>query len=147
MGYCINHPDRETSYMCMKHNVVLCDDCLKCPDPELYCKFRSSCPIWFLQKRGVEDLAAGDEKPSAVKPAHQVIFKPDNREAGVPEGSTLLQAANLADVCLNASCNGKGACGKFKIDAGRPGPGAGGGVRTGRGMGGGHGMGGNKKSR
>jgi len=115
MGYCINHPDRETSYMCMKHNVYLCDDCLKCPDPELYCKFRSSCPIWFLQKKGIEGWAAGDEKPSAVKPTHQVIFKPDNREAGVPEGSTLLQAANLADVYLNASCNGKGACGKCKL--------------------------------
>jgi hypothetical protein len=50
MGKCINHPDRETSYLCMKHNIYLCDDCLQCRDPELYCKFRPSCPIWFLSK-------------------------------------------------------------------------------------------------
>ena len=43
MGKCINHPDRETSY--------LCEECLKCRDPELYCKFRPSCTIWFLSKQ------------------------------------------------------------------------------------------------
>jgi len=115
MGYCINHPDRETSYMCMKHNVYLCDDCLRCRDPELYCKFRSSCSIWFLQKKGIEGWSAGDEKTIDAKQTHQVIFKPDNREVSVTEGSTLLQAANLAGEYLNASCNGKGACGKCKL--------------------------------
>jgi len=52
MGKCINHPDRETSFMCMKHNYYLCDECLKCEDPNIHCKFRSSCPIWFMEKRG-----------------------------------------------------------------------------------------------
>jgi hypothetical protein len=28
----------------------LCDACLKCKDPELYCKFRPSCMIHFLEK-------------------------------------------------------------------------------------------------
>jgi hypothetical protein len=46
----------------MKHNIYLCDDCLQCRDPELYCKFRPSCPIWFLTKEkrrgGAEDIAA-----------------------------------------------------------------------------------------
>ncbi len=51
MGKCINHPDRETSYLCMKYNTYLCEECLKCRDPELYCKFRPSCPIWFLSKQ------------------------------------------------------------------------------------------------
>jgi uncharacterized 2Fe-2S/4Fe-4S cluster protein (DUF4445 family) len=33
----------------------------------------------------------------------------------VPEGTTLLEAARLADVHVNASCNGKGSCGKCKL--------------------------------
>ncbi|MGM0453822.1 MAG: hypothetical protein ACQERN_11715 [Thermodesulfobacteriota bacterium] len=65
MGYCVNHPDRETSYMCSKHGKYFCQQCLGCPDPELYCKFRSSCPIWFMQK-GAMDLDR-DEKKSSVE--------------------------------------------------------------------------------
>jgi ferredoxin len=33
----------------------------------------------------------------------------------VPAGSTLLEAAQAADVHVNASCNGKGSCGKCKL--------------------------------
>ncbi len=51
MPHCVNHPDRETSYVCTKHNIYMCEDCLHCRDPEIYCKFRSSCPIHFLTKR------------------------------------------------------------------------------------------------
>ena len=51
MGQCVNHPDRETGYLCMKHNIYMCEECLQCRDPEIYCKFRSSCPIWFIDKR------------------------------------------------------------------------------------------------
>jgi len=43
LGYCINHPDRKTEYVCNKHQYYVCKDCLRCRDPELYCKFRSSC--------------------------------------------------------------------------------------------------------
>lgn len=50
MGKCIHHPDQETSFICMKHQVYLCEDCLACRDPELYCKFRQSCPIWFIAR-------------------------------------------------------------------------------------------------
>jgi len=52
MGRCINHPEVETSYNCMKHNVYLCGQCLKCRDPEIYCKFRPSCTIWFMSRAG-----------------------------------------------------------------------------------------------
>ena len=48
---CINHPDKETSYVCMKHEIYMCENCLKCRDPEIYCKFRSACPIHFLTRR------------------------------------------------------------------------------------------------
>jgi len=51
LGYCVNHPEKETSYACMKHNLYMCEDCLVCRDPEIYCKYRSSCPIHFLTKR------------------------------------------------------------------------------------------------
>ena len=51
MGTCTNHPDRETSYMCSKHGVYMCEECLACRDPEIYCKFREACPIWYEHKR------------------------------------------------------------------------------------------------
>lgn len=52
MGKCVNHPDRQTSYQCMKHNYYMCDECLECRDPDIYCKFRSSCAIHFISKKG-----------------------------------------------------------------------------------------------
>ncbi len=56
MGRCINHPDRETSYRCQKHDIYMCEECLECRDPDLYCKYRESCPIWFLtKKKGLDD--------------------------------------------------------------------------------------------
>jgi len=51
LGHCVIHPERETSYVCMKHNIYMCENCLVCRDPEIYCKFRTSCPIHFLTKR------------------------------------------------------------------------------------------------
>jgi hypothetical protein len=41
----------------MKHAVYLCEDCLQCRDPELYCKFRSACPIHFMDKKGGKSWA------------------------------------------------------------------------------------------
>jgi hypothetical protein len=43
----------------------MCEACFKCSDPEIYCKYRSSCPIWFVDKReaGLEH----DEHPEDVK--------------------------------------------------------------------------------
>ena len=113
MGKCLCHPEVETSYLCMKDNVYLCAECLKCRHPNIYCKFRSSCPIWYMQTKGAE---WGDEKIAGAEGAvRTVVFMPDNKEVKVPEGTTLLEAAQAADVRLNASCNGKGACGKCKL--------------------------------
>jgi len=63
MGKCIEHPDEETNYLCMKHNIYLCENCLTCRDPKLYCKFRQSCPIWFVYKEAkrAERLEAEQE--------------------------------------------------------------------------------------
>ena len=57
MGKCINHSTVETNYQCMKHNIFLCKDCLECRDPDIYCKFRSACPIHFISKKGFEKKA------------------------------------------------------------------------------------------
>jgi len=51
MGKCVNHSDRETSYMCSKHGIYLCEECLECRDPDIYCKFRTACTIWYEHKR------------------------------------------------------------------------------------------------
>ena len=97
----------------MKHNIYLCEECLECRDPDIHCKFRSSCPIWFMDKRGGKTI--DDIKVKKERKGHKVIFEPGAKEIEVPDGSTLLEAAQAADIPLNASCNGKGACGKCKL--------------------------------
>jgi len=122
MGKCVNHPDRETSYLCMKHQLYLCDECLKCRDPEIYCKYRTSCPIWFMSTRK-EKWDAEERQIAAVeKEKFEIRFQPANQSAKVSSGTTLLEAARQADVHLNASCNGKGSCGKCKliVESGKP---------------------------
>lgn len=56
MEKCSVHPDRSSSYQCLKHKVYLRDECLACKDPKLYCKFRSSCIIWFATKKDSENI-------------------------------------------------------------------------------------------
>ena len=111
MGTCINHPDRETPYICMKHQIYLCEECLECRDPKIYCKHRSACPIWFMSKRKA-GWEAEDKQAAAT---HTVTFLPDGRTVSVPADSTLLEATQAADVHVNASCSGKGSCGKCKL--------------------------------
>ena len=69
MGKCINHPDRETSYHCQKHNLDMCEECMRCRDPELYCKHRTACVIHFLtqkvEKERPADLKTKDCATSA----------------------------------------------------------------------------------
>jgi hypothetical protein len=84
MGSCINHPERETSYLCMKHNLYLCKDCLYCRDPEIYCKFRPSCPIWFISKRKAELDSDVEEKAAAAQTQFQVRFVPGVKTVSVP---------------------------------------------------------------
>ncbi|MFW6179295.1 MAG: 2Fe-2S iron-sulfur cluster-binding protein, partial [Desulfohalobiaceae bacterium] len=113
MGKCVNHPQVETPYKCHKHEVFLCQDCLRCMDPNIYCKFRSSCPIWFIHQERQNEERRSRQQTEAVQ--HQVSFYPDNIQIEVPTGSTLLQAALDAGLKLNASCNGAGTCGKCKL--------------------------------
>lgn len=58
MGRCECHPEIETNCKCMKYSLYRCEASLTCRDPEIYCKHRPACPIWFLQKRkGRRDAA------------------------------------------------------------------------------------------
>jgi len=50
MGTCAKHPERETDYICMKDQVYMCTECLQCRHPTDYCKFRSSCAVWYIDK-------------------------------------------------------------------------------------------------
>lgn len=50
MANCVNHPDRKAPYLCMKDNVRMCEECVHCPNPEIHCRDRTSCPIWFTRK-------------------------------------------------------------------------------------------------
>ncbi len=121
MGRCINHPDRETNYLCKKHNIYLCDECLKCPDPDIYCKHRASCPIYFMSQKDLDKASPPAGKRKEQKndkngaDTCRVTFMPEEISVSMPAGSTLLDAAKAADVYINASCNGKGSCGKCKL--------------------------------
>jgi hypothetical protein len=54
----------------MKHNIYMCQECLDCRDPEIYCKFRSSCPIHFLTKR--KGNLDGDSDLNAYNVANRI---------------------------------------------------------------------------
>lgn len=82
MGKCIHHPDRETGYICMKHNIYLCEDCLECRDPYIYCKFRPSCSIYFISKKGFKE-----PEIEAAQKKHTVIFEPGRQRIKVTEDS------------------------------------------------------------
>ena len=112
MGKCVSHPGIETSYMCMKENIYLCDECFECRNPNIYCKFRTACPIWFIEKEKMrEERREAEEAAKTCK----VVFKPVNKEVDVTKGKSLLDAAREANIKLNASCNGNGSCGKCKL--------------------------------
>jgi hypothetical protein len=66
MGRCVKHTDVETSYHCMKHDLYLCEDCLTCRDPKIHCKYRQSCVIWFMDKRGGKDVDKKDEQRISI---------------------------------------------------------------------------------
>lgn len=65
MTICVNHPERETSYYCSKYGIYMCEECMQCRDPNIYCKFRTACPISFMSKdRGRLDSDTPAEKIS-----------------------------------------------------------------------------------
>jgi uncharacterized 2Fe-2S/4Fe-4S cluster protein (DUF4445 family) len=91
----------------------MCDECLSCRDPQIYCKNRSACPIWFIEKR--RKRLQKEEQAAEALSRFRVTFEPSGKAVDVTAGGTLLEAAEAADVHLNASCSGKGLCGKCRL--------------------------------
>ena len=50
MDECNRHPGREGTFFCQKYGRRLCEACARCPDPGIYCKFRSMCIIWEMTR-------------------------------------------------------------------------------------------------
>lgn len=53
---CKNHPEKEVSFICQKYSIGYCGECCTCPQPDTYCKFRASCPIWVMCERFSKEL-------------------------------------------------------------------------------------------
>lgn len=51
---CRHHPQSPAAAVCQKYSQGLCADCLEerpqCPDPDIYCKFRPQCLIFYQVK-------------------------------------------------------------------------------------------------
>ena len=50
MSCCDLYESGKMQYQCQKYQATMCEACLQCKDPDLYCKFRPSCMIHFLEK-------------------------------------------------------------------------------------------------
>ena len=96
---CYKHSDRTGKYYCAKYQRYLCEDCLACQDPTIYCKYRNMCFIWEVVKHGTPDmqdalLAAktdtkeGKQKKVYDKGSAVVTFLPSNKTIEVEKGST-----------------------------------------------------------
>jgi len=53
--------------------------------------------------------------PKSHKTEITVRFVPDGKEVRVPAGSTVMEAAARAEITVQSSCGGRGACGKCKV--------------------------------
>lgn len=55
MTCCDQYNEDDAHFECQKHQIKMCKACAKCRDPELYCKFRPSCLIHFLDKEKAKE--------------------------------------------------------------------------------------------
>jgi hypothetical protein len=51
MSGCDNQKETEVTYTCSKYGLRLAPALASCKDPKLYCKYRTSCLIHFLEKQ------------------------------------------------------------------------------------------------
>jgi hypothetical protein len=92
MGKCACHPEKETRFQCLKHGSWMCEECLGCRDPLIYCKNRSACPIWFIEKRR-KRLQKEEQAAAALSLSRfRVMFEPSGTAVDVTAGSSLLEA-------------------------------------------------------
>lgn len=67
---CANHPDRDAIGYCEKNNRYLCEECLECQSPGMYCKFRPKCLVWELSRHGRKD-EPGEKVPGKAAPVEE----------------------------------------------------------------------------
>lgn len=84
MGKCANHPDRETQFICMQHQIYLCEECLRCKDPNIYCKYRYSCTIWHMNKH--QD-GLDEDKRVVTAVSRGVTFFPGGKTACISDSA------------------------------------------------------------
>jgi hypothetical protein len=60
--HCRFHPNEKAVLYCEKYEYGYCRGCLTgslaCPDPELYCKFRTHCIVWETCREAVKQSRA-----------------------------------------------------------------------------------------
>jgi len=79
---CINHPDRAGNGYCERYERYLCEDCMQCQDPSLYCKFRKQCIVWEFWRHGME----GDfPEPDTERPEAEVSTSGDDMACKAPD--------------------------------------------------------------
>jgi uncharacterized 2Fe-2S/4Fe-4S cluster protein (DUF4445 family) len=119
---CFRHPEVTGKYYCSKYNRYMCEECLACLDPNIYCKFRKMCMIWEIAKYGTpeqqekayagkKEKTEGGEKPLSVN----IRFVPTDKTFRVDTGTTIMDAARDNEVYINARCGGKGVCGSCRV--------------------------------
>ncbi|MFH0974573.1 MAG: ASKHA domain-containing protein [Spirochaetota bacterium] len=121
---CFRHTDKPGKYFCSKYERYLCDECIACQDPNIYCKFRQMCFLWEIAKRGtpaMQDAAHSvkneirtDRADTAAQPV-KITFLPSDKTVEIPKGATVLEAALKGSIYINARCSGKGVCGSCKV--------------------------------
>jgi putative FmdB family regulatory protein len=72
----------QARYFCMKHDIHVSEESIRCRDPEIYCKFRSSCPIWFMDKRGGESI--DEDKTEKKSKTNTTGHSVQERESSMP---------------------------------------------------------------
>jgi hypothetical protein len=101
----------------MKRKIYLCDDCLKCRDPELYCKFRESCPVWFMTKKKAGlDADFAPDRAKDIPLDHRVVFGPEGQEIRVLDPPTLEDALSDLDRLKRGLKKANGDIEKVTID-------------------------------
>lgn len=70
---CRFHPERPARIFCTKFEHGYCEECMEagiaCSDPKLYCRHRTSCVIWELQRgRARQERENSNEKNSSHDP-------------------------------------------------------------------------------
>ena len=46
---------------------------------------------------------------------HHITFEPTDLSVDVPAGTTVVQAARMAGICIDTPCDGSGTCGKCRV--------------------------------